>query len=231
MVLRWKPNPAGRRPVKYRVYGSDEKGFSVSDTPYRRDVGQSSDVPTLARANFVAETPHAELPVLGAKVDVPNANRAFYRVVAVDDRGQRSGPSDYAAAPRPFVYDGPSDHATVGSEFRHRVLSVRSLGDLRLRVVAGKEVAGFWDVEQPHFALVRAPRWLRIDARTGVLRGVPDTAADVEVVVRVTLERPLRRLDEGLLSWGQEAVRAVGTEKVGSARVRLRVAVRPRQER
>src|SRR5262249_17538808 len=23
-VLRWKPNPAGRKPVKYRIYGSDE---------------------------------------------------------------------------------------------------------------------------------------------------------------------------------------------------------------
>ena len=33
VVLRWKPNPAGRQPVKYRVYGSDEKGFSVSDEP------------------------------------------------------------------------------------------------------------------------------------------------------------------------------------------------------
>ena len=33
-ILRWQPNPAGRAPVKYRVYGSDEKGFSVSDLPY-----------------------------------------------------------------------------------------------------------------------------------------------------------------------------------------------------
>src|SRR5262249_11473165 len=37
VILRWKPNPAGRKPVKYRVYGSDEKGFSVSDAPYRRN--------------------------------------------------------------------------------------------------------------------------------------------------------------------------------------------------
>ena len=28
-VLRWAPNPLGRKPVAYRVYASDEKGFSV----------------------------------------------------------------------------------------------------------------------------------------------------------------------------------------------------------
>src|SRR5262249_39588535 len=95
MVLRWKPNSAGNKPVKYRAYGSDEKGFSVSDEPYRRNVGQSKEVPAQAPANFVAETADTELVVLGARVDLPNTNRAFYRVVAIDDKGKRSGPSDY----------------------------------------------------------------------------------------------------------------------------------------
>src|SRR5262249_54985883 len=56
VILRWKPNAVGGTPVKYRVYGSDEKGFSVSDEPYRRNVGQSKDLPAQAPANFVAET-------------------------------------------------------------------------------------------------------------------------------------------------------------------------------
>ena len=30
-ILRWKANRAGRPPAKYRVYGSDEKGFTISD--------------------------------------------------------------------------------------------------------------------------------------------------------------------------------------------------------
>ena len=30
-ILRWKANPAGRLPAKYRVYGSDEKGLTISD--------------------------------------------------------------------------------------------------------------------------------------------------------------------------------------------------------
>ena len=36
-TLRWTPNPIGRKPAAYRVYASDEKGFSVSDEPFRAD--------------------------------------------------------------------------------------------------------------------------------------------------------------------------------------------------
>jgi acetyl esterase/lipase len=227
VMLRWKASPAGRKPVKYRVYGSDEKGFSISDEPYRRNVGQSRDVPAQAAGNFVAETSNTELVVLGAGVDLPNANRAFYRVVAVDDQGKRSGPSDYAAVTRPFIFSKPPEAARVGKEFRYQVAAVRSLGDLRLRVVEGKEVASFWDIEKPRFALVQGPAWLRIDESTGVLRGVPDAVGNTEVVVKVTLERPVRRLDEGRLSWGQEQVKEMGTEKVGAATQTFRIAVGP----
>jgi len=225
VTLRWKPNAAGRKPVKYRVYGSDEKGFSVSDQRYRRNVGQSLDLPAQAPANFVAETSNTEFVVLGAGLDLPNTNMAFYRVVAVDDKGKRSGPSDYAAAGRPFIYSKPPDNAKVGTEFRYQVSAVRSLGDLRLRIVEGKEVASFWDIEKPRFVLLQGPSWLRIDERTGVLRGVPDAAGNTDVVVEVTLERLVRRLDEPRLSWGQELVKEMVTEKVGSVKQRFRITV------
>ena len=97
--------------------------------------------------------------VLGAGVGLPNANKAFYRVVAVDDKGKRSGPSDYAAAPRPFIFSKPPDAAKIGTEFRYQVAAIRSLGDLRLRIVEGKEVASFWDIEKPRFVLVQGPSW------------------------------------------------------------------------
>src|SRR4029078_6508481 len=32
-ILKWQPNSTGQKPVTYRVYGSDEKGFSASDMP------------------------------------------------------------------------------------------------------------------------------------------------------------------------------------------------------
>jgi hypothetical protein len=37
---------------------------------------------------------------------------------------------------------------------------------------------------------------------TGVLSGVPDAVGNPEVVIKVILERPVRRLDEARLSWG-----------------------------
>src|SRR5262249_60169614 len=103
----------------------------------------------------------------------------------------------------------------------------RSVGDVRVRVVEGKEVASFWDVEKARFVLVEGPAWLRIDESTGVLRGVPDAAGNSDVVVQVTLERSIRRLDEGRLSWGQELVQEVVTEQVGSATQPFRIAVAP----
>ena len=113
-VLRWAPGPLGRKPVAYRVYASDEKGFSVSDRPYKVTVGVSGKMPSEFPANFVVETAATELEVVGPGVKLPGANRAFYRVVAVDAAGNRSGPSDYAAAPRPVIVSAPVTAARKG---------------------------------------------------------------------------------------------------------------------
>ena len=94
-------------------------------------------MPARASANFVAETDSTELVVLGAGVNLPNANKAYYRVVAVDDKGKRSGPSDFAEAPRPILYSRPVTAAKVGSEYRYPLSVVRSLGDVRTRVAGG----------------------------------------------------------------------------------------------
>jgi hypothetical protein len=228
MVLRWKPNPKGRKPVKYRIYGSDEKGFSISDEAYRVRVGATQELAPLFPANFVAETPHTELIVLGAGLDLPNANKAFYRVVAVDAEDRRSGPSDYAGAPRPFIYSRPPESARVGQPYRYSMSTIRSLGDLRVGRGGQEEQqsrAGFWDIEKVRYALVEGPAWLRLDERTGVLSGVPDASGTVDVVVTVTPERTVRRLDDSRLSWGHELVKEVVTESVGSAKQRFRITV------
>ena len=224
-TLRWKPNPVGLRPVKYRIYGSDEKGFSVSDEPYQANTGISKELRSPFPANFVSETTATELPVVGADVGVPNANRAFYRVVAVDDRGNRSGPSDYAAAPRPFIFTTPPAVAKVGAEYRYRAGAIRSLGDLRMRVINGKETPSFWDIEKPGFALQKGPSWLRVHEASGMLSGTPDTAGQVEVTLTATIEGQVRTLDERALSWGVEKVTGVTTERLGQAVQRFVITV------
>jgi hypothetical protein len=221
-VLRWKPNPIGARPARYRVYGSDEKGFAASDRPYEASVGVSKELTSPFPANFLGETEATELGVVGP--DAPN--KAFYRVVAVNAAGRRSGPSDYAAAPRPMLVYRPAA-ARVGAEFRASASVIRSVGDLRMRFVDGAQVTNYWDIERPRFSLKQGPRWLKIDEATGALSGRPDAAGKFDVEVAVVLERERRVLDEAILKWGNEKVIAGGTETVGSAARRIVVDVAP----
>ncbi|HVX11453.1 MAG TPA: hypothetical protein VHC22_09750 [Pirellulales bacterium] len=226
-TLRWAHSELGRKPVSYRIYASDEKGFSVSDRLYKVTVGTSQSLPTEFAANFVAETSDAELAVVGPDVSLAGANRAFYRVVAVDGAGNHSGPSDYAAAPRPLIASAPVTRARKGTEYRYPVATIRSLGDLRTRVVDGKEIMNFWDIERPRFGIERGPRWLKIDAATGLLSGTPDDSGTSEVVVSVALEHNMRRLDESALKWGVEKVVSSGRESTGKATQSFTIRVDP----
>jgi hypothetical protein len=220
-TLRWKANPVGRAPVKYRVYGSDEKGFTIADQRHQGVVGVTkeamADWDPWFPANFIAETTAAELAVLGADVDLSAANKTYYRVVAVDEQGKRSGPSDYTVAPRPVIYSRPVVTAQVGAEYRYQVLANRSLGDLSSRMADDRQVSGYFDIEKPRFALTQGPAWLRIDEATGVLSGTPDVPGRADVIVTVAIDRQVRKLDEAVLRWGGEKVLSVDTERVGVA--------------
>jgi hypothetical protein len=224
-ILRWERNPLGRKPISYRVYASDEKGFSASDTTFEAAGGlydfqrqEATKAPTLFPSNFLAETKETELAVLGPGVKATAANKAFYRVVAVDEHGNRSGPSDYIAAPRPVIIRRPVETATVGVQYRDQVKIIRSIGDLRTRVIAGREVMNYWDVEQPQFEIEQGPKWLTIDRDTGHLSGTPEAVGQVKIVVAVKLHCAERTLDPGQLQWGVEKMVRAEVRIVGTAR-------------
>src|SRR4051794_39312187 len=77
-ILKWQANPAGEKPVKYRVYGSNEKGFSSSDVLYPVSIGAAKELTPEFPANFIAETTATELAVMGDGVESPNANQTYY---------------------------------------------------------------------------------------------------------------------------------------------------------
>jgi hypothetical protein len=119
VVLKWDANPRGRPPAMFRIYGSNEKGFTISDTGYMVVMGRgfckdmdefnAKDDITSRNAvktpsNFMAATNKNSLIIVGPGLGLPNANKAFYRVVAVDENGNVSGASDYADFSRPFIY-------------------------------------------------------------------------------------------------------------------------------
>lgn len=224
-TLTWQANPTGQKPVKYRVYGSDEKGFSVSDVPYKVTIGTSQELSPEFPANFITETTATELAVIGDGVESPSANKTYYRVVAVNSQDKRSGPSDYVTAPRPMIYGKPALQATVGTAYSSQLQANRSLGDLQLRMVGNKETANFWDIEKPRFTLDEGPAWLKIDPATGLLSGTPDAAGKFDIAVTVTIDQEVRKLDDARLGWGVEKVISSSTERVGSATRRYSIVV------
>ena len=184
VALTWRANPAGTRPVKYRVYGSNEKGFTASDEPYKivyRSIQKQAKVQGRREmrempSSLACETSETKLVVVGPALDFPNANKAYYRVVAVDEHGVESGPSDYAEMPRPFIYTRAPAEAHVGKRWEYRVRAVSSVGDLRSRTfVPGMYLynAGFWDKDTVLYRLHGAPKWLNIDEHTGLISGAP----------------------------------------------------------
>jgi len=166
-ALAWDDNPAGRKPSAYRVYGSNEKGFTASDIPYLVRMGNGfcttmaeykakdrkdafcGDVKT--PANFLLQTKQNRL-ALG------NPLFAYYRVSTVDEKGNVSGPSDYVELPRPFIYTAAAGRAKVGQPYAYRPAATFSLGHLTCRDGYN---ATFWGRENSR------GRWRRVQRGCG----------------------------------------------------------------
>ncbi|PIY52493.1 MAG: hypothetical protein COZ06_02920 [Armatimonadetes bacterium CG_4_10_14_3_um_filter_66_18] len=196
-TLRWAPNPRGERPVKYEVYGSDEKGFSVckdEHAAYTR-----GKVP----GNFLGETTETEMLVIGPEAAQENANKVYYRVVAIDGGGTVSGCSDYAEAPHPFVRTSPVTQAKTGEPYTYEARSLRSLNDVQHHYDAPGDK--LWDSEENTFKLVAGPKWLTLDGKAGVLSGTPQAgdAGEARVKVEVTNQFGGRAEQEFALAVGR----------------------------
>ncbi len=198
LVLKWQANPQGEPPVAYKVYGSDEKGFTASDEEYLVNMGRGfvrdmehfqnkpSDAPDAGMAktpaNLIGKVETTSLPVVGADPTSPNTNKAYYRVVALDAAGRPSGPSDYAEVPRPRVFTDPPITAKTGQSYHYQPGVIRSLGDFQCRRSPTSSYNGaFWDREQYTFTPVSLPEGLSIDSTTGLISGQPAKSGTFDV--------------------------------------------------
>ena len=195
-VLRWDISSMGRPAAQFKIYASDEKGFTVSDQAHPvvtgdpKNKGLFSGESRVFPPNLLAGTSGTEFKLL--------PRHAFYRVVAIDAKGNRSGPSDYMAAPRPFIYTEPATEVRIGAPYRYEVKTVASIGDLTERDPGGGQPlqAAFWDADQPKYSLdVEMPRcgnfdpkWLHIDPRSGVVSGTPGPGDAGEYMINVKVE-------------------------------------------
>ena len=166
--------------------------------------------------------------MIGADVKLTNANRAFYRVVAVDEQGN---------AERTFRFrrgdlGRSSIRVLLPMRKWDRSTATRCPPSARSETSgrawsAAKETMNYWDLEAPRFALQQGPTWLKIDASTGLLSGVPDRPGKVAIVVTATIDREVRSLDARMLSWGVEKIVSTGTQRVGVATQKFTIDVAP----
>ena len=120
--------------------------------------------------------------------------------VAVDERGNRSGSSDFVEGPRPWIYTEAPREVRAGVPYRYEAKTIRSIGDLSYRDFGpgGSYQSAYWDPDQPRFSLETEmprcgnfdPKWLRIDPSTGVLSGTPQAsdAGEYQVNIRVEIQ-------------------------------------------
>jgi hypothetical protein len=192
VVLRWAPGAGGSAVARWEVYASDERGFTAAAEPHTVVVGAGAVILDGVRvgaeegtatlpANLLATVDEpsrsCELLVVGATLSQPAANRCYYRVVAVDAHGGRSGPSDYAEAPRPFLFAAPSSLAAVaGVAVECQLRALRSAGDLSCESGAGgkgRYAAAFRGADELRFLLDEAPSFVGLDRASGLLRLEP----------------------------------------------------------
>lgn len=173
----------------------------------------------------MAEVAGTSLDVVGVGNALPNAKKAYYRVVAVDDSGKRSGDSDYVEAPRPITYSVPVTSAPAGQPYRYQVQAIRSIGDFTRRDDAKpKSGVRFWKIELLKFELTEKPSWMSIDGDTGLITGTSDGIGGA-VTVRVTLTKEHRLVhDKNNIMWGNEYEQSRTYETVGPATQRFVVS-------
>jgi hypothetical protein len=163
--ISWQPNPLGTRPVKYEVYGSNERGFTPSKTRY--EVMGLDTQP----GNLLCTTTETQMLVVSPEATKPAMNCSFYRVVAVDKNGVASGPSELLELPHPFIYSKPITKTKVDKPYRYQVKTLECIGDLQFRY--GEPNMDFWEKEGYEFELTQKPAWLNIDKSTGLITGTP----------------------------------------------------------
>ena len=173
--LSWEPNPNGAPSVKYRLYASNERGFTIGnhDPEEKRKLNK---IPHSVSVDLTS----TKISVVGNGVKHPVANYAFYRVAALDEKGNESAHSPLMEVPRPLIFSTPPSRVKKGSPFQYQIRAIRSLGNLECKF---RCLDTFWKREGVTHKISEAPSWLQMDSETGMLRGTPKSTGTFKTVV------------------------------------------------
>lgn len=170
LTLHWRPNPQGNAHDHYEIYGSNERGFTISREPYEVVTG-NKETKTFP-ANYIATTDQTSIQVAGSQIE--NGNHAFYRVVAVDAHGVCSGSSAMAEAPRPMIISRPPEHAIANQTYTYQIQAIASIGDLRCESKGPRRYfSAFRDGDTLRYLLDEGPDFIALDEKTGLLTAHP----------------------------------------------------------
>lgn len=179
--LNWQNGNNGRQPVSYRIYGSEERGFTANDDRYQYNDGLAGT--QWAAANLLLETHSRKGPI-----SLPEALwRPYYRVVAVDGKGRLSGPSALAELAHPLIATSQLPNAIESQFYKTQIATSASIGHLVSADENGKSYQmKFRSGDELAFEMTGAPAGLTIDNR-GVISGFAgDTKpAKYQVNIRV----------------------------------------------
>ena len=183
VTLAWQPGERGSAPVRYRIYGSSERGFTASDTAYSFDAGLEGKLDCPPNLFYETKTPVTSWSVLAILW------RPYYRVAAVDEKDRESGPSAQAELTHPLIASTDLPEARAGSYYEANISANASIGHLVSANENGKPYQmSLRSADKPRFEMTGAPPGLAIDMEKGLIAGflAEDTAGKYEVTVSVT---------------------------------------------
>jgi hypothetical protein len=171
--LAWQPGKGGTKAARYRIYGSEERGFSANDKPYEYNAGLEGT--RQAPGNLLLETQG-----LAESIEVPEYLwRPYYRVVAVDKEGRESGASAIGELPHPLIASRELPPAVRMHLYEARIKTNASIGHLVSADENGQSYQmKFRSGDEYSFSLSGAPEGISIDD-TGLISGfVTDAVED-----------------------------------------------------
>jgi hypothetical protein len=186
VLLSWNPGARGTKAVRYRIYGSQERGFTPSKKPYTYDAGLDGfkEAPSNLLHEVDATVTSWQIP--------PALWRPFYRIAAVDAQERESGTSSKVELRHPLVVTEALPKAKAGSFYQTRIEVSASIGHLVSQTENGKSYQmRLRNGDQLSFSIAGAPQGLGIHKEEGLIAGFlsAGTTGKFQVTVKVTDER------------------------------------------
>jgi hypothetical protein len=180
--LTWQAGKDGAQPVAYRIYGSEERGFTAHDHRYPYNGGLQGT--QWAPANLLLETHNTN-----GSVSLPETLwRPYYRVVAVDGKGRLSGPSVLTELSHPLIATDQLPNAIESQFYKAQIVTSASVGHLVSADENGKSYQmKFRTGDDLAFDMTGAPAGLSIDNH-GVISGFVGDAKPAKYEVTIHMK-------------------------------------------